>query len=321
MARPTLLRVHVAPPHLAELAVAAVIGGVSEAEAVLDELPHLRDLLRWVATVHDGPVASGPTSGWRTCRPDRPIPSASILGGLRLFRDGVQVVDKESRRERVRQMLCFLLNHPQPGEVVTALWPELDERSASANLRTNLGHLQRVLEPIERIARRRGSYAATARAWCSSPKAWRATSPGSSALTEEGRHLEERGVPGGALSCYLSAIDLYRGDYMAGLDDRWIIYERIRLRSLFVTTAAPAGELLLARGEPEQALRRADEVAAIDELAEQGHRLRVRALLATGPERARTSAERLLRVLAEAGLEPEHDTRRLLTPLGLTDTG
>ena len=63
-------------------------------------------------------------------------------------------------------------------------------------------------------------------------------------------------------------------------------------------------------------------MTAIDELAERGHRLRVRALLAMGDRSAaRTSAERLLSVLAEAGLEPEHDTRRLLTPLGLTDTG
>ncbi len=323
--RPALLRVHVAPPHLAELAVAAVIGGVPEAEAVLGELPDLRGLLRWVATVHHGPVAEWAHQRLVTL-PTRPSHSLRIevLGGLRLFRDGVQVVDKEWRRERVRQMLCFLLGHPQttPGEVVTALWPELDERSASANLRTNLGHLQRVLEPdrAQREApwfvRRDGeSLVLTSEGLESDVARF-------DALTEEGRNLEERGVPGGALSCYLSAIELYRGDYMAGLDDRWIIYERIRIRSLFVTTAARAGELLLARGEPEQALRRADEVTAIDELAEQGHRLRVRALLALGDRSAaRTSAERLLRVLAEAGLEPEHDTRRLLTPLGLTDTG
>ena len=201
--RPTLLRVHVAPPHLAELAVAAVIGGVPEAEAVLGELPDLRGLLRWVATVHDGPVAEWAHQRLATL-PTRPSHSLRIevLGGLRLFRDGVQVVDKEWRRERVRQMLCFLLSHPQTtrGEVVTALRPELDEHSASANLRTNLGHLQRVLEPDRaHLARRRGSYAATARAWCSSPKTWRATSPRFDALTEEGRNLEERGVPGGAL--------------------------------------------------------------------------------------------------------------------------
>ena len=58
--RPTLLRVHVAPPHLAELAVAAVIGGVPEAEAVLGESPRSP----WPAAVGGvGPRRTGRGAG------------------------------------------------------------------------------------------------------------------------------------------------------------------------------------------------------------------------------------------------------------------
>ena len=320
--RPNLLRVHVAPPHLAELAVAAVVGGAPEAEAVLGELPDLRGQLRWVAAVHDGPVTEWSHQRLVTL-PTRPSHAlrVELFGSLRLFRDGVQVVVKDWKRERVRQMLCFLLAHPQTtrGQVVAALWPELDERSASANLRTNLGHLQRVLEPDRAHREAPWFVRSDGEILVLTSEGLESDVARFDALAEEGRTLEERGVPGGALSCYLEAIELYTGDYMAGWDEPWIIYERIRLRSLFVTTATRAGELLLARGEPEHALRTADEVTTIDELAERGHRLRIRALLALGDRSAaRTSALRLLSVLAEAGLEPDSDTRRLLKPLGLT---
>jgi len=317
----TLIRAHIEPPHAAELAVAALVGGAAEAEPVLSQLPDVREQLRWVATRHDGSVAEFARDRLLTLppRPSHPI-RLELLGGVSLYRDGVRVVDKAWNRERVRQILCYLLTNPRTarGEVMGALWPDLDERGASANLRTNLGHLRRVLEPERDRGEASWFVRGDGEALILCHDGLESDVVRFDAIVEEARHFEERGVPGTALSRYLAAIDLYQGDYAAGFDDPWVTYERIRLRSLFVTAATRAGELLLARGEPEQALRRADQVMAVDELAERSHRLRIRCLLAIGDRSAaRNSGEQLLRVLAGAGLSAEIETNRLLAPLGL----
>ncbi|MGH9032929.1 MAG: AfsR/SARP family transcriptional regulator, partial [Acidimicrobiia bacterium] len=254
--------------------------------------------------------------------PARPAGSlrVELLGGPTLYRDGVPQTDGAWKRERVRQILSFLVTHPVTTrrDVIAALWPELDEHDAGGNLRTNLAHLQRVLQP-ERgrdeppwFVRPNGETLTLCRDGLETDV------ERFDALIEEGRRFEDRGVPGTALARYLEAVELYRGDYLVGFDDSWTAYERIRLRSEFVTAATRAGELLLARGEPEQALRLADRVVGVDELAERAHRLRIQCLLAVGDRSAaRASGERLLRLLERADLPPERETIRLLAPLGL----
>jgi DNA-binding SARP family transcriptional activator len=319
-----LLRAHVAPPHLAELAVGALVDGTGVANAALEQLPDPRRELHWVASTHTGAV--GELARERLAAlPIRPtnVVHVDLLGGPNLYRHDVLVSDGAWKRERVRQILCFLLAHPVTTrrEVTAALWPELDERDAAGNLRTNLTHLQRTLQP-DRSREEAPWFVRTSGETLSLCTDGLETDVERfDTLVEEGRRFEDQGVPGSALTRYLDAIDLYRGDYLAGFDDNWVAYERIRLRSSFVTAATRAGELLLARGEPEQALRLADRVAAVDELAERAHRLRVQCLLAMGDRSAaRVSGERLLGLLATADLAPDRETVRLLAPLGLSAT-
>jgi DNA-binding SARP family transcriptional activator len=320
--RVDLLRAHVVPPHVAELAVAALVGGAVDAEAVLQGLPNLRDQLRSVAARHDGPIGDLARVRLATL-PARPSYAVRIelLGGVELSRNGVRVVEKSWNRERVRQILCYLLIHSRTTRsgIMEALWPALDERSASANLRTNLGHLRRLLEPDRDQGEASWFVRSDQEMLLLCTDGLETDVARFDSLVAEGRRFEERGVPGSALASYLDAIDLYHGDYAAGLDEPWLTYERIRLRSAFATAATRAGELLLARGEPEQALRHADVVTSHDELAENAHRLRVRSLLAIGDRSAaRASGARLLEVLADAGLSAEIETQRLLDPLGLS---
>ena len=133
----------------------------------------------------------------------------------------------------MRQIMCYLLTRPRAtrAELTAALWPELDERSASANLRTNLGHLRRLLEP----EREQGEAPWFVRGEGETLSLWHDGIESDveqfDALVEEGRRLDERGVTGSALERYLAAAAVYRGDYVTGLDGPWLTYERIRLRS------------------------------------------------------------------------------------------
>ena len=320
--RINLLRAHVAPPYLAELAIGALTAGAPLAEPVLDQIPDRRAQLQWVGSVHSGAVAELARERLAAF-PIRPahVLRFDLLGSPTLYRDDVAVTDGAWKRERVRQILGFLLSHPMTTrrEMTTSLWPGLDEHDAGGNLRTNLTHLQRVLQPDRPRDEAPWFVRSDGELLSLCTDGLETDVQRFDALIEDGRRYEDRGVPGTALARYLAAIELYRGDYFAGLDDSWVAYERIRLRSSFVTAATRAGELLLARGEPEQALRLADRVAGVDELAERAHRLRVHCLLALGDRSAaRTSGQQLLRVLAQADLAPERETTRLLASLGLT---
>src|SRR3712207_8861934 len=64
-----------------------------------------------------------------------------VLGPMQLRRDGVVVVARELRRERVRQLLAHLLVHDRPtrAAVTADLWPDLDEPAAARNLRVKIG--------------------------------------------------------------------------------------------------------------------------------------------------------------------------------------
>ena len=88
--------------------------------------------------------------------PARPAGHLSIhvLGPLEIRLGGI-VVDRPSmRRNRVRALLQYLAGHGwvSRAELCAALWPDKDESTSANNLRVNLNHLLRLLEP-DRSAR------------------------------------------------------------------------------------------------------------------------------------------------------------------------
>ncbi|MCB0964902.1 MAG: hypothetical protein KDA98_16620, partial [Acidimicrobiales bacterium] len=110
--RRELLRAHLLPPHLVELAATAAAAGSSDAQALLDEVPHQRERLVEVG------ARGGPGAGWARDRtaalPARPAHDVrvEVLGPMRCWRGGTEVTDAPwARRERVRQLLALLVLH------------------------------------------------------------------------------------------------------------------------------------------------------------------------------------------------------------------
>ena len=70
-----------------------------------------------------------------------------VLGPLRLWRDGVGVEHPELRRQRVRELLCYLVVHRRARReaVGEELWPDVAD--PGRNLRVTLNYLQTVLQP------------------------------------------------------------------------------------------------------------------------------------------------------------------------------
>ena len=201
-------------------------------------------------------------------------------------------------------MLCFLLSHPQTTrkEVLTARGPSSTSAAPRPTSAPTSGTSSGSSSPIERVARRRGSSAAMASAWCSPPRGWRVTSPSWT------RSPKRVGEPGGTRRPGWAALALpvgdraVPGDYMAGLDDRWIIYERISSatvrhdRGARRRTPPRPGDPNKPSGGPTRSGRERRAGGAGAPATGWG----LTRDRGTGSA-ARTSAERLLSVLAEAG--------------------
>jgi DNA-binding SARP family transcriptional activator len=316
--RPDLLRVHVPPPLLVELAIGA---DRSDAEAVLGRVPHLR---RWLARVAERPsstTASGASSrlGDLPTRPAYDL-AIGVLGDFTLERSDTRPTDGWDRRERVRQLLAYLVLHRQPlrTEVAAALWPDLPPEKAASNLRVNLSHLQTALQPDRGEDERPWFLQASGGRLCLADDGLRTDLEQFDEAVDQAVAAEAAGLPSRALEHYRRALELYRGPLLADLDLRWVELERIRVQSAAHAAAARVGELLLARGEPEQAMQVAMRAQSLDPLSERAHRLFIRCHLALGSTTAaRTAAIRLLDELGEAGLAPERETESLLGTLRL----
>ncbi|HWL43904.1 MAG TPA: BTAD domain-containing putative transcriptional regulator [Ilumatobacter sp.] len=246
-----------------------------------------------------------------------------VLGPIRLVRGGVPVDDQVWRtRDRVRQLMAFLTIHPRVSRrrVEAALWPDLGDDKAAANLRVTLNYLQRVLEPD------REAYTAPRFVRCEGDSLALVDEHLAVDLREaerdlaEARRLDMADEAGLALAAYLRVIGTVRGDY---LDDcaagGWAEMERFRVATLVVGARCRAGELLAARGEPERAAALAAEVLAGEPCQERAGRLLAGALAAQGDgATARRVLAELVDRLAGLGVAPEPETARLATQFSAT---
>jgi DNA-binding SARP family transcriptional activator len=303
-----------------ELALALAAIGRSEGRTLLDALgPPGRSVVRALAGA--GPRQARAAKALLAAVPAPPPRHThlAVLGPLVLRRDGPdgdEVLDPDLRRRRVQALLAFLVGHRRTNRaaITAALWPDLDERSAGNNLGVTLNHLLRALEP-----------------WRDSGEpAYLVRVDGPSVQLVSGEHLavdvdlfdthlaaaaraEADGTPSLALQHDLAAVDLYRGDLHEEVPEvEWLVLDREHYRSRFVGAAVRAGQLLLGRGDAEQAGAVAHRALAVDRFAEDAYAVLVGAALARGDRSgARRMLERCRTALHEIGADLSAPTERL----------
>lgn len=309
-----LLKVHVPPPLLTELALGA--DATPGAADVLESLPHLQVWLRRITERGGGPLAKRAAAKAKVTpvRPDYDL-AITLMGGLSLTRSDGHTATDWARRERVRHLLAYIAlgRDVARSEAAGELWPDLSPEKGAANLRVNLHHLQKALQPD-----RRGDDPP----WFveSDNARLRLARDGVTVDTEridtamlEAVRAEAAGLPSEALRQYGNVAEWALGDLLPEVDAEWVTFERMRLRSIVHAAAARQGELVLARAEPEAALAIAARAQRLDPLSERAHRLSIRCHLALGSTGAARAAARLLRAtLRDEELSPEHETTVLL---------
>jgi DNA-binding SARP family transcriptional activator len=303
-----------------ELATAAAAGGQADAQAVVtDAGPVARPVLRRLAD--EGTPRAVKT--WARTLLDTlpPTPAAplrlGVLGPTTLHRAGRAVDHPHWRRERVRALLLVLMARGGGTREALAgsLWPDLDTSAALRNLRVTLSYLLAVLEP-ERIegapsffVRVEGSTLRLATEGWLEVDAWRFED-----LLDRAAEAERHGEPSVALDLRRRALRLYRGPYLADAGyEEWALPHRDRLTARFVAAAVRAGELTLAGGDPDEALRLAARGLESEPWSEGALRLSVAAHLARGDRAAAHRAmETCLAQLDDLGVRPTEDTEIVL---------
>jgi LuxR family transcriptional regulator, maltose regulon positive regulatory protein len=301
----------------AELACSAVAGGHSDAEALVKDLgPAARPALCQVADRSGAPRA---LRTWARSLLDAlpTVPTAplelGVLGPTTLRRAGRPVDHPHWRRERVRALLLLLMTRSggTREELAGALWPDLDSAAALRNLRVTLSYLLAVLEPDRADGAPSCFVRAEAAGLRLTGHEWlRVDAREMERLLDLAAQAESLGEPSAALDGYRQGVELYRGPYLtdAGYEE-WALPHRDRLVARFVAGAVRAGELTLAAGEPDEALRLASRALEAEPWSEPAHRLAVAAHVERGDRAAaRRAMDTCLRQLDELGVPPTEDT-------------
>ncbi|MFK7919241.1 MAG: BTAD domain-containing putative transcriptional regulator [Ilumatobacter sp.] len=313
-----LLRSHVLPPHLVELVCAAVAGGQDEVAELLDVIPQSTEHLERVArgSTVAAEIARSILGSAPRLEPFRL--HACTLGPVVLQRNGNDVdAPAFTRRPKVRELFALLIERGRMPrvEIMGMLWPDSDDEKAQSSLRTTLSTLNDVLDP----ERGRGETAfhvdADAESIGLDPHITTDRTTFEE-LISAAQSDDNAGLPARALDEYRAALELYRGDYLLGVDASWIVLTRLRLRTLAVNATCRVAELVAAKGEPEEAARWAARGRAIDPLNDRAGRLFIAALDAAGDRSAaRAAADELIATLGDADLEASTATLRTIDRL------
>ena len=251
-----------------------------------------------------------------------PALAIRTLGGFDVSVRGRRVADRAWRGVTSRRLLARLLIADQGllsrERLETSLWPDALPKKARNNLRAALLRLRDVLEPRRRRHEteglvlvqgdRVGLSAAVVEAWdvyqCRAAFARARNATKTNHLAEMIEALDE-------------AETLDRGELFPGLDDDWVLEERVAFERARTDLGLSLGDVWLARGESGGAIRCARMVLARDSTDEPSWTLLVRAHVEAGDILgARRVMEEARSQLARDGdLTPGRELQELLASL------
>ena len=234
-----------------------------------------------------------------------------LLGMLDIRCDGQPLPKPPTLKSQ--SLLAYLILHrdqPQPRERLADLfWGDRPARKARGSLTTAVWHIRRCLPDKGLILSdpHTVQFDPQAYLWLDVEEfqALSSSVSGSPTLKPETMKLETEQLQ--------RAVALYRGDFLDGFYDDWIINQRYRLETLFSEALARLMAGHEARGEHEAALAAALRLLDHDPLREDAHRVAMRAYCRLGQRNAALGQHRRCReiLLEELGAEPMVETTDL----------
>lgn len=227
----------------------------------------------------------------------------SLLGGWSLHEDGEEIAVSSNGQ----RLLAFLALHGRTQRDVAAgvLWPDSDDQSALANLRTTLWRLRRRVQ---------GAVISTQHEVELAPR----VTVDVDGLVVAGRHLLHQECADSPADCAQIGRDLAAHEpLLPGWYDDWVLAERERLQQLQVHALEVAAERLVQSRELASALEIAQAATLVEPFRETAHCAVVKVLLQqANPAQAIRHYQRYERLLSrELGIEPSDHLRQLVRPV------
>jgi DNA-binding SARP family transcriptional activator len=181
------------------------------------------------------------------------------FGNFQVFRGETRVPDKNWRARSPKLMLKALIAQGASGVpkdlLIDDLWPQASPDSVESQFKVALHRLRYALEPL--MDKSRGSsYVILKDNLVSLRKdLCRTDLDEFLSLQKQGKRAEEAGDQGRAILCYRSAIEIYRGDFLAeDLYETWAELERYKLRTMYIDLLYRTAGLYEAQGRSKKAI-------------------------------------------------------------------
>lgn len=243
-----------------------------------------------------------------------------LLGAPRFEQEGEKF--HIPRRKSVA-LLAYLITSSQihtRDSLATMFWPEHDQSSARANLRRELSRLKKALgEEAFAITKEQVGIQQEARLGLDVAVFQSRLSDVQTRIQETNGCLEPE-IFSTCMNELKGAIELYRGDFMAGFSlldspnfDEWQFFQTENLRSLFAEALQQLIQWQIIQGEYARAIEHARRWLSLDKLHEPAHR-KLMQLYAWSEKQSAAlrqyqECKRLLKI--ELGIEPEEETTQL----------
>jgi DNA-binding SARP family transcriptional activator len=234
-----------------------------------------------------------------------------FLGGFEAVLDGKPAAGFES--DKVRALFAYLVMHasrPQRREILTGLlWPDSPESSARASLRNALSNLRQTIgdrhatSPLLCVTRQAITFEEAGDYWLDAAGFNEALLESANSLDCDRPHLEK-------------AISLYRGPLLDGFSvasipfQEWLLLERERLNRQMVDALRRLTVRYAEEGQLENAFNIAWRQVELEPLEEEGQRLLIRLLAASGRRgEALAQYDRCCQMFRETlDIEPSEET-------------
>lgn len=225
-----------------------------------------------------------------------------VMGPLQLFRGGAPVLLPATRKSQ--SLLAYLAinlgERFERNQLAGMFWSDRPEHRSRRSLATALWRLRRTLGPGCTIESDRISISMP-----SQPGVWVDVAAFEELLRSQGEEDLRR------------AVELYRGDLLAGLYDDWVINARYRVQASYEVALTRWIDLDQANENPEGVLQATTKLLELDPLREDAHQAAIWAYIALGLRAQAVEQYRRCQAVlsSELGLTPSEETYEIIADL------
>ncbi len=180
------------------------------------------------------------------------------FGNFQVFRGQTQVPDQDWRARSPKLMLKALIARGASGVpkdlLCDDLWPQASPDSVERQFKVALHRLRYALEPSMEKSRGSSHVILKDNLVSLRKELCRTDLDEFLSLEKQGKKAEETGDHGRAILCYRSAIELYRGDFLAeDLYETWAELKRYQLCTMYIDLLYRTAALFEAQGRSKKA--------------------------------------------------------------------